>query len=51
VDLNARLVERWQPADERREVIGETLQEVPPGTTPPVRLELPAVFARVLGAL
>lgn len=51
VDLDARLVERWQPADERPEVIGETLQWVPLDTITPVRLELPALFARELGPL
>ena len=51
VDLDARIVERWRPADERPEVISETLQWAPLGTIAPVQLELPALFAKVLGPL
>jgi hypothetical protein len=42
---------RWRPDDERPEVISEALQWAPLGTMPPVRLEVPALFATVLGPL
>ncbi len=48
VDLDARLVERWRPGDERPEVVSETLVWTPPPTVN-ARLDLPALFARVLG--
>lgn len=48
VDLDARLVERWRPGDTRPEVVSEALvwEPLPTVTT---RLDLPALFARVLG--
>jgi Uma2 family endonuclease len=48
VDLDARLVERWRPGDARPEVVSEALvwEPLPTVTT---RLDLPALFARVLG--
>jgi hypothetical protein len=51
VDLDARLVERWRPADEQPEVIRETLQWVAAGIPEPVSLQLPAIFAKMLGPL
>jgi len=50
VDLDARLVERWRPADERPEVVSEELVWEPLPTVT-ARLDLPALFARVLGEL
>ncbi len=48
VDLDARLVERWRPGDERPEVVSQELVWKPlPVVT--ARLDLPALFARVLG--
>ena len=48
VDLDARLVERWRPGDERPEVLSETLEWTPlPAVS--ARLDLPTLFARVLG--
>jgi Uma2 family endonuclease len=48
VDLDARLVERWRPDDERPEVVSQELTWKPlPVVT--ARLNLPALFARVLG--
>ncbi len=49
VDLDARLVERWRPADERPEVMSEELVWKPQGTVLRVRIDLPALFAAVLG--
>ena len=48
VDLDARLVERWRPGDERPEVVSEELVWEPLPTVT-ARLDLPALFARVLG--
>jgi len=50
VDLDARLVERWRPADERPEVVSEELVWEPLPTVT-AHLDLPALFARVLGEL
>ena len=49
VDLDARLVERWRPGDARPEVVSEELVWEPLPTVT-ARLDLPALFARVLGA-
>jgi Uma2 family endonuclease len=48
VDLDARLVERWRPGDERPEVVNAGLVWEPLPTVT-ARLDLPALFARVLG--
>lgn len=49
VDLDARVVERWRPGDDRPEVLGETLTWQAPGATSPLAIELPALFARTHG--
>ena len=48
VDLDARLVERWRPADDRPELLAETLDWRPQGSTRPFTLDLPRFFADVL---
>ena len=48
VDLDARLVERWRPGDERAELLAETLDWSPSGAAEPLVLDLPAWFATVL---
>ncbi len=48
VDLEARLVERWRPADERPEVITDTLRWEPRHDREPLVIELPEFFAQVL---
>jgi Uma2 family endonuclease len=48
-DLDARLVERWRPGDERPEVVSEALVWEAPGLPSPVRLDLPPIFVKVLG--
>lgn len=47
VDLDARLVERWAPKDERAELLTETLQWQPPGATTAFELDLPSFFAEI----
>jgi Uma2 family endonuclease len=48
VDLDARLVERWRPRDDRPEVLGQTLMWEPePGEI--ARIDLPPLFGAVLG--
>lgn len=49
VDLDARLIERWRPEDERPEVLPETITWTPAGASEPFLLALPAFFASVLG--
>lgn len=46
VDLEAQLVERWRPEDERPEVLGETLTWQPPGADGPLTIDLPTLFGR-----
>jgi Uma2 family endonuclease len=47
IDLNARLVERWVPNDDRPELIVDTLVWRPEGASEPFTLELPGYFADV----
>lgn len=47
VDLDARLVERWRPRDERPEILVEVLEWRPAAATEPFRLEFPAYFAEI----
>jgi len=47
VDLDARLVERWTPADDRPEVLTETLSWHPAGATTAFSLDLPRFFESV----
>ncbi|MEX2154558.1 MAG: Uma2 family endonuclease [Gemmatimonadaceae bacterium] len=47
VDLDARLIERWRSADERPEILTESLSWQPTGARSPLSLELPSFFARV----
>ncbi len=49
VDLEARLVERWRPADERPEVLTDTLSWVPAAGTGSLTIDLPEFFTKVLG--
>ena len=48
VDLDARLVERWSPNDERPELLTEALTWHPTGAATPFTLDIPAFFASVL---
>ena len=49
VDVDARLIERWTPVDERPAIIGEddTLTWLPPGARTPFTLELGPFFEAV----
>jgi len=49
VDLDARLVERWRPGDERPELVAETLDWRPERSTESLLLDLPHFFADLLG--
>lgn len=48
VDLDARLVERWRPNDDRPEIVTEQLEWLPVPATDPLTIDLPALFAEVL---
>jgi Uma2 family endonuclease len=50
VDLDARLVERWQPDDTRPEIVRDTLSWTPPGASTALDIDLPEFFAQVLDA-
>ena len=47
VDLDARLVERWRPGDERPEILLDALEWHPAGPAAVFRLELGRYFAEV----
>ncbi len=47
VDVDSRVVERWQPGDERPALLDERLVWHPAGAAEPFTLDLPAFFARV----
>lgn len=49
VDLDSRLVERWQPGDERPQVITQMLEWHPDSATQPFRLDVAAFCARIFG--
>ena len=49
VDLDARLIERWRPGDERPEIVRDVLTWQPDRTIEPLALELPALFSQLLG--
>jgi Uma2 family endonuclease len=48
-DLDARLVERWRPGDERPEVLSDRITWQPEAGIAALEINLPAFFARVLG--
>jgi Uma2 family endonuclease len=48
VDLDARLVERWRPGDDRPEILNETLVWQLSESSAPFELDLTAFFAEVL---
>jgi Uma2 family endonuclease len=50
VDLDARLVERWRPADERPEILAESLEWQPAAGEPALAIDLTAFFEEVLDA-
>jgi Uma2 family endonuclease len=50
VDVDARLVERWRPGDDRPAVLTETLKWTPDPATAPLEIDLPRFFALVHGS-
>jgi Uma2 family endonuclease len=50
VDIDARLVERWRPGDERPEIITESLVWQPDAGVPAFHLTLESLFAGLEGA-
>jgi Uma2 family endonuclease len=47
VDLDARLVERWRPADERPEILAERLEWRPSASASPLDIDLPGLFREI----
>lgn len=50
VDADARLVERWHPADERPEICVVSIEWLPAGAESPIIIDLPALFRAALDA-
>jgi Uma2 family endonuclease len=48
LDLDARVVERWRPVDERPEIIADVLVWHPQSNAQPLSIELEAFFADVM---
>lgn len=48
VDVEARLVERWRPGDERPEILSDALVWHPAGAGEPLVIDLPNLFAEIL---
>ena len=48
IDLEARLVERWRPGDDRPEVLTDSLTWQPDSAVEPLRVDLPVFFTQVL---
>jgi Uma2 family endonuclease len=48
VDCDARLIERWRPADERPEILVDEISWQPEGAAEALAIDLPAFFAGVL---
>jgi len=49
VDVDARVIERWRPAGERPEVLGESLSWQPAGAKQALTIDLAGLFARIDG--
>jgi Uma2 family endonuclease len=49
VDLDARVIERWRPDDERPEMLSTRIEWLPTGASAPFTLDLVAYFAEVFG--
>jgi Uma2 family endonuclease len=49
VDLDARLIERWRPGDDRPEVLTDTLRWQPDPAIATLEIDLPQIFATVNG--
>jgi Uma2 family endonuclease len=49
VDLDARVVDRWRPTDDRPEILDERLAWQPSAEHSPLEIDLPALFREVWG--
>jgi Uma2 family endonuclease len=49
IDVDARLVERWRPGDERPEILSERIEWHPERASQPLVIELPEFFEGALG--
>jgi Uma2 family endonuclease len=49
VDLDTRVIERWRPADERREMLDDRLTWRPDAAAQELTIDLPRFFAEVCG--
>lgn len=49
VDVDAQLIERWRPGDERPEVLADRVEWQPDPAYPPLVIDLPEFFATVRG--
>jgi Uma2 family endonuclease len=49
VDLDARLVERWRPGDERPEILREAIEWRAEGSAEPLAIDLVALFGEAFG--
>jgi Uma2 family endonuclease len=47
IDLDARIIERWQPGEKRPEILSDRIEWVAPGATEPVLIELEGFFDEV----
>jgi Uma2 family endonuclease len=47
VDVDARVIERWRPDDDRPEVPAETIEWRAEGAAAPLIIDLPSLFARI----
>jgi hypothetical protein len=48
VDLDARIIERWTPDNDRPELLADSLIWHPEGSVTPFVLDIPTYFRRVL---
>lgn len=49
VDADARVIERWRPADERPAICAASMEWRPHGADAPIVVDLPALFTAALG--
>ena len=49
VDMDARTIERWRPADESPAILSDVITWQPLAAAAPLRLDLPSLFARIHG--
>ena len=47
VDLDAQLIERWRPVDQRPEIMRDRLEWLPEGAGEPFTLDVPEFFAEI----